>query len=388
MSGTLPLPPALPLPLPPTPPAGGAASAATAPWQPPVGATTSLAVPQWQVVYNGTDISGDILPMVTQVSYQENVGGLTATMAVNVEDTLYRFQRSSYPQQGDTIQLSIGYAGAALVPCGSFDIDSFEVAGPPDTFTMHGIQAGIRNGLRTRRNIAYENMTVPEIAQAVAARDGMTAVITPTSPNVVYKRVTQHMETDLYFLHRLANLHNYEFTIRGNQLVFYGRATLESQAPADTIARAQVIRFAFSNQSLAHLSYASALVTYQNPSAKALQSGKATNPAAASTDQLRLAHRLEQNQQGALRAQSALWEANMEQATATLTMPGTMLYRAGNTVNVKGFGVWDTIKYLVKSARHELAPTGYATYLSLRNVVAGSAASEKVALPLQKVQAP
>lgn len=355
-----------------------------APWQPPA-ATNSVAAPAWQVIYNGTDITGDILPMVTEVSYQENVGGLAATAAVNVQDTNGTFQKSDYPQKGDTLQLSIGYFGSPLLPCGTFDIDGFDLAGPPDTFTMHGVQAGIKNSLRTRRNVAYEGMTVPQIAQRVAARDGMTAVITPVQPNVVYKRVTQRMETDLAFLARLANLHNYEFTIRGNQLIFYSRVALESLPPVGTVTRAQVTKFAFANQAIANMTYADALVTYQNPSAKALQSGSAVNPTAASIDQLRLAHRIEENQQAALRAQSALWEANMGQATGQLTLPGTMAYRAGNTLNVSGWGVWDAITYLVKSARHELSGGGYVTYLSLRNVVAGSAASENVALPLQTV---
>ncbi|MGH7118168.1 MAG: phage late control D family protein [Acetobacteraceae bacterium] len=345
-------------------------------------------MPGWQVIYNGSDISGDILPSVTEVSYQENVGGLAASISLNVTDPVYRWQRSSYPQQGDTISLSIGYVGAPLVTCGTFDIDSFELGGPPDAFTIHGIQAGIRAGLRTRRNVAYENMTVPQIAEAVARRDGMTAVVSPVSPNVVYKRVTQHMETDLSFLHRLANAHNYEFTVRNDQIIFYSRPQLEAETPVGTIYRNQVTRFSFSNQSLAHLSYASALVTYQNPQAKQLQSAQAVNPAAATKDQLRLAHRLESNQQAALKAQSALWEANMEQASGSLTMPGTMMYRAGKTVKVSGWGIWDSITYLVRSARHEVSAGGYVTELSIRNVVApaaGSAASQSVRLPLQKV---
>lgn len=365
-------------------------SATVAPWQPPVGAASSLAVPKWQVVYNGQDISGDILPSVTEVSYQENVGGLAASVSINVTDPVYRWQKRGI-NQGDTITLSIGYAGAALVSCGTFDIDSFDVGGPPDAFTIQGIQAGIKNGLRTRRNIAYENMTVPAIAEAVARRNGMTAVVAPTQPNVSYKRITQHMETDLYFLHRLANAHNYEFTVRDDKLVFYSRAQLEAEKPVGTIYRSQVTRFAFSNQSLAHQSYASALVTYQNPQAKQLQSSKAVNPTAAAKEQLRLAHRLESNQQAAIKAQSALWEANMEQASASLTMLGTMKFRAGNTVQVSGWGIWDQITYLVKSARHELSAGGYVTELGLRNVVAapnGQASNQPVSLPLVKVGTP
>ncbi|MGH7086898.1 MAG: hypothetical protein ACREFN_18135, partial [Acetobacteraceae bacterium] len=135
-------------------------------------------------------------------------------------------------------------------------------------------------------------------------------------------------------------------------------------------------------------SYANVLVTYQNPQAKQLQSAKAVNPSAATKDQLRLAHRLESNQQGAIKAQSALWEANMKQASAPLTMVGTMAYRAGNTVQLKGWCIWDAITYLVQSARHELSAGGYVTELSLRNVVGtpnGQAQSQPVSLPLVKV---
>ena len=73
----------------------------------------------------------------------------------------------------------------------------------------------------------------------------MTVVGAPNQVDVSYLRITQKQESDLEFLRRVAIEHDYDFTVRGAQLVFYSRALLQSQPAALTLHRNTVERFSF-----------------------------------------------------------------------------------------------------------------------------------------------
>ena len=97
------------------------------------------------------------------------------------------------------------------------------------------------------------------------------------SPDVPYQRLTQRLETDLGFLHRIANAHNYEFTIRGNQLVFYSRPKLDAKTisswtdkNAQYIYKTDSTRFRIHQQHHGDKTYKKAVVMYFDPHSKKL----------------------------------------------------------------------------------------------------------------------
>lgn len=339
----------------------------------------AVLAPSWEIVYNGVNISGSLMPMMVRLLYQEAIGGRAAQLAFQVQDTLGLWQQSSYPKQGDTVTATLGYLGIPLMPCGTFEVDEFELSGPPDIFTIRCIEAGIGQALRSPNSVAYENQTLTEIANTIALRHGFTLVATPTSPDVVFKRITQHLESDLAFLHRIASAHNYDFTIRNNQLVFYSRAALESVSPVGTLTRSDITRFRFINQALGSRTYREAVVSYLDPVGKTLLSATASDPSAPTADAHKAVVRVENAQQATLKAQSNLHVSNMLQIVSEITLPGTMTWRAGNTINISGFGVFDTYVYIVREGLHEVGKKGYTTTLSLRTIVSQSGKIETVA---------
>jgi Bacteriophage probable baseplate hub protein len=325
--------------------------------------------PQWVLNYASKNISADVSAMVTEISYTDHESHLSDEIEVKLEDRDQRWQGPWYPTQGDTLNLLIGYADELLLPCGDFQIDELELDGGAsgDTFHIKGIGAGITPSIRTPVSAGYENQTLGAIANTVAAKHGFTVIGAPAALNVQFARVTQNNETDLAFLHRLANRYGYDFSVRGKKLVFYSRAQLEQAATVFTLQRNSLTKFHFKGRT--QRIYKAATVSYLSPQTKALISQTVqASPAVATGDTLNIPERAENQQMALASAQAQLHQANMMQTTGTLSAPGNIALMAGVTVTADGFGVHDG-KYLVMTAHHKLArSSGYETEVDVRKV--------------------
>ena len=323
--------------------------------------------PDWLLIYSGVNITANISRMVLSIRYADELGGRAGDLEIELEDRDKRWQGAWFPQQGDLVSLLIGYTGELLLPCGEFQIDDLEVEGPPDVFHLRCLPAWITPSLRTRNSFGYENQTFLQIAATIAARHGMTVVGAPNLTDVSYLRITQKQETDLEFLHRIAIEHDYDFTMRGAQLVFYSRTRLEAQPPALTLYRNAVERFSFVAKT--HRIYKQAQTAYFDPHSKQLYTQTAqANPAVATGDVLKIVARCENGQQALERASAALHEANRLLVTCRVIAPGTPLLVAGNVVALSGWDVMDG-RYMIERAQHRLSrATGYVTEADLRMV--------------------
>ena len=219
--------------------------------------------PDWILTYSGVNITADISHMVLSISHVDELGGRSGELEITLEDRERRWQGPWFPQQADLVSLLIGYSGELLLPCGEFQVDDLEVEGPPDVFHLRCLPAWITPSLRTRNSFGYENQTLLQIAASIAARHGMTVVGASNQLDVSYLRITQKQETDLEFLHRIAIEHDYDFTVRGAQLVFYSRASLEAQPAALTLYRNAVEHFSFVAKT--HRIYKQAQAAYFDP---------------------------------------------------------------------------------------------------------------------------
>lgn len=323
--------------------------------------------PQWILTYEGVNITADISQMVVQIVYSDRLSGAAGEIEVELEDHAKQWQGPWYPQEGDVASLMIGYQGEPLLPCGDFQVDDLEFALPPDIFRLRCLAAYITPAMRTFNSVAWENQTLVQIATVIAGKYNLAVIAAPGMLNPAFERITQSHESDLAFLHRLARTHNYDFTIRGTQMVFYDRAALEAAAPAVSVSRSDLLRGSF--RSKTYRVYKSAEVSYQDPVSKQLitHSVDAT-PVPPTGDTLKHTTRCENGQQALLKAQAALHGANMLQTTACLELPGSPALCAGNTATFNGFGAYDGI-YLIEVARHRMSRAlGYTTAVQLRQV--------------------
>jgi uncharacterized protein len=347
--------------------------------------------PQWELTYAGQNITGRVTQMAIEVSYSDKTEHHSDELEVTLEDRDRRWQGPWFPVRGDVVSAQIGYDSEALMDCGQFQVDELELKGPPDTFHLKCVAAGITPSIRTPRSAAYENQTLLQVANTVAARQGLRVIgLAGSGQTISFARVTQRHETDLNFLHRLAIAHNYDFSIRGTQLVFYSRTALENQSPVMTITRgaptvngaaapspfplpqlsgrgASILAKGFEFKTRTQQIYKSASVAYQNPATKQLiaASASGTSPTG---DDLHIVTRCENPQQAQLKASSAIHDKNKDQVTGRLEVEGNTLLVAGVNITVQGFGAWDGTWH-IDSSRHRLArDSGYETEVEIRQL--------------------
>ncbi len=204
--------------------------------------------PKWILTYSGVNISADVSQMVVAIRYVDRLDGASGELEIELEDSTKLWQGAWYPALGDIVSLQIGYSGESLLDCGEFQIDELELDGPPDVMRLRCLAAYITTAMRTANTVAYENMGIVEIAGQIAAKYGLTLVTasSESESDVVFARVTQRRQMDLEFLKRLAREHNFDFTVRAGQLVFYERPALESVAAAAVITRSDTIQILIS----------------------------------------------------------------------------------------------------------------------------------------------
>jgi phage protein D len=221
--------------------------------------------------------------------------------------------------------------------------------------------------MRTKNSCGYEGQTITQIASTIAGKYSLNMVSEADDLNPVFERITQNQETDLGFLRRIATEHDYDFTIRGTNMVFYARSALEASPPVATVARGDVMQFTFTDRS--YRIYETAQIAYQQPFAKALISQTADSTGSVpTTDSAKRVIRCENGQQAQLKAGSMLHAKNMVQQTVRLTCSGSPTLVAGNVITITGFGVSDG-NYLIQQARHRLTrASGYTTAIEARNL--------------------
>jgi len=241
------------------------------------------------------------------------------------------------------------------------------LSGPPDVFRLGCLAAYITPPMRTENSVGYENQSLLGIAELIAVKYDLVLFAAPEVESLVFERITQRRETDLAFLKRLANEHDYDFTVRSSTMVFYAVSALESAPPVATILRTSTEQFLFRNRT--RRIFAASQVAYFDPDIKQLLlAGVGAEPAAPTGDTLKVLTRCENGQEAMVKAQAALHLDNRLFVTVHLVTPGTASLVAGVNVVLSGWGNLDGT-YLVEIARHHLSLAhGYTTEIEARRV--------------------
>ena len=317
------------------------------------------------------NITADVSEMVLAIRYVDRLDGASGELEVELEDSEKLWQGPWYPALGDVVSLQIGYSGEALLECGDFQIDELELEGPPDVMRLRCLAAYITPAMRTANTVAYENMGILEIAAQIAAKYGLAMVVasSESESDLMFARITQRRQTDLEFLKRLAREHNFDFTVRAGQLIFYERPALESVPAVAVITRSDTMRFSFRNRT--RRIYDGAEFSYFDPDTKQLITQMVSADSSSPTgDTLKIVARCENSEQAQVKAEAALHLHNMVFVDASIEGPGTTVLVVGNNVLLSGWGALDGT-YLIETALHHLARAkGYSTSIGARRISA------------------
>jgi uncharacterized protein len=337
---------------------------------------------KFKVVYDGKDITQDISANILSVSYTDNDEKEADEIDITVEDVDAFWRNSWYPQKGSKISLSMGYEeDGILVDCGTFEIDEVTLGGPPDQITIKAIAAGFKKGMRTKKSKSFENQTLKQIAQYVAAQNSLTLV--GTIANIKFTRVTQNREKDLSFLARIASEYGYLFSVRDTQLIFTSVFEIEAGQPVLTLDRSQLRSYSIKDKTSE--TYKDVNVAYHNPGDGKVKSAKVntlsnadnvTYKQIASEDTLEIRSKAETPAQADTKAKAAMHRKNSDQRTGTLNVEGSPLLVAGNNFNLTGLGELSGKYYIKKSAHRFDKGSGYTTSVEIKQI-SGATAAQK-----------
>lgn len=338
--------------------------------------------PQFQVIYGSKDITKDISKSLISLTYNDAEEGETDDVSFEVEDTDGLWRDAWYPSKGDTIELSIGYDGV-LLNCGKFVVDEIALQGAPDTVTIRGLAAATNSPLRTKRSTAHEKQTLKQIAEKIAAKNGLS--VQGEIANIQIERVTQNRESDLGFLARIAKEYGYLFSVRDKSLIFTSIYGIENGQPVLDIDRTDLIRYRVTDKSVK--TFKAATVKYREPKTNAVvtatvKAGEefsiltttaikvATGGANLTTsdDVMEIDLKAENKQQAETKAQAALHRANTDGQDGNFAVYGEPLFVAGNNFMLTGMGKLSGKWHISKSSHSISRGGGYITSLEAKRI--------------------
>lgn len=326
-----------------------------------------------RLIYEGKNISQDIAPYLLSLRYTDNGAGKSDDLSIELHDRDGKWHGSWMPKMGDRINASIVLLdwtkpeSKQILKCGTFEVDTVQFSGPPDTVTIGAVAFPIASGLKNEKKTkAWEKVTLKQIARRIADAAGLR--LQYETYNVTYDRVDQTQQTDIAFLAQLAEREGATVKITNGTLVVYDDRRLENVPPSRTIERGKsdVKSYSF-DYSVVGAAYASCTITYYDSRKKRTIKGTYRIPGAKGPA-LKINERVKSEAEAIRVARNALRQENRDAQRARFRLVGDPGIVQGITVALKGYGKFDGI-YFVEAATHTVGGGGFETDIQLRKVL-------------------
>jgi phage protein D len=325
--------------------------------------------PLYSITWAGRDVSKDVSPYLTNLTYTDHLHGKSDEIQMTFEDRDDRWKSSWYPTKGDVVKVKIGIKedSERWLNAGTFQIDEIEFGGPPDAITVKGLATYITEAYRQKRTHAWENVNLSKVILDIARRNKLKPQI-KINPDIKLKRIDQKDENDLGFVRGICEKYGYNVKVDSERLICVKPDELEESEPVYIIRRGRhnVISYRFSTKTCEI--YKACEVRYWDPASKKEVKHTETAKKAASGSVLKISERCENKQQAIERAKAELKKKNKWECESEITVMGEPYLAAGATVIAEGFGSLDG-QYLIEEAVHSLSKgSGYTTSCKIRSV--------------------
>ncbi|MCC2099023.1 MAG: late control protein D [Hyphomicrobiales bacterium] len=333
--------------------------------------SSGLPAPFFRLIYKGVDISGDLDPMTTSVSYTDNLHGKADEIDVTVQDRDGLWKGAWKPSPGDEMMLFIHDGMGGVLPCGTFKLDEPDCSGSRggDFMTIRGLARPIAKASKTQKTKGYEKQKLKQIVQAVAGRNGLS--VEGDIEDLFFKRVTQRRERDLEFLTRLAEETGHYFAVRdAKKIVFTKFKSVDSRGAALAVFHGDRQLINYNLKFKTDKTYSKGKATYLDQDKKKTTTHEESEPKVKTGDTLRIAgERMESKAHAKARVKSAMHLKNRLHKTGSIETVGNVALIAGNTVQLTGFGQYDG-KMVINSATHTMTRSGYISKAELADALA------------------
>lgn len=339
-----------------------------------------------KVVFDGTDITNDIMPYFLSLTYTDNEEDECDNLSVQLQDRdgiwleSWAAEMIAAAAASRKIRAEItrrnwtGKGEDETLDCGEFELDSVTVSGPPSAVSLDAASLPWAEPVRqTVQNREWEDYYLSGIAAEVAGKAGLGIQwLSDVDPH--FDREEQFRQSDIVFLSELCHENGLSLKATDGKIVVFDQPTFEAASSVRTIRRGDRSYTSYSlDTGEAQTQYASCRVSYNHPE-KGLIEATFQNPdekGKKNEQRLEKTVRVESEGQAETIAKAFLRLANKFEMTASFTMPGDPSLCAGSTVELDGFGEWDG-KYMIRQASHSVSGNGgYTTAIKLRMVLNG-----------------
>lgn len=369
--------------------------------------------------YNDTDITHDISNFIESFSFTERAkNGESDDLSITVENTTGVWSNGWFPERGATLTAQIITENwnqpndYYVLDCGSFEIDDLTDSGPTSTFTIGALSVGITSSIRGESHSkAWENFKLSGLVDEIAERHGFS-VFFDSDYDPVIDRFDQKNESDLEFLLKAAEYIGVNIRLSHGKIIVYQERLYDAKEVSLTLSKNAdgFISHSFRASSADIYSACQVqfldsktgkLVTYQyTPDGRSGVIGKdssksggevridpktrmvittAGNKSANEKNEitepkvgkvLKINRRCSNLAEAENLAKSSLRGKNSREITGSLTYVGNLYLRAGLTIGISGFGVWDYSTWVIEAVSHSWSvSSGLETSIEIRGVL-------------------
>ena len=264
-----------------------------------------------------------------------------------------------------------GSGRSGVLNCGTFEIDSAKLAGPPMKTTLSGTSIPYTSTLRMQKKCrSWENTSLQAIAAQIAAEAGLSLMY-ECAENPKYSKKEQVQQSDIRFLQTLCHAEGKALKITALSVVIFDKQDYDGKPPIKTITygSSDILSFNLSTN-MKDTAYTSCHVSYSDSEKKETIEYTFTPDSSAGTGQvLEINEKVADTAEAMRIAKKRLREKNEGEITASFSMVGDVQLVAGVVVQLRGFQSFDR-KYRIKSAKHKLLG-GYTTDIELVQILEG-----------------
>lgn len=160
--------------------------------------------PLVQIVADGENVTARVQDRLLDLRLVDEAGVKADTLSMLIDD---RDGALAVPPSQSVVTVSLGIAGPRPVPLtrmGTYLIDAVELTGPVRRMRLSGTAAAMAGEIRAPRTRAWEDVTLGEMVQTIAAEANLVPAVAPELRDIAIDYVAQTAESDLHLLTRLA----------------------------------------------------------------------------------------------------------------------------------------------------------------------------------------
>ena len=318
------------------------------------------------------NITANISSYLESIRYTDKLEEEVDELEITLNNQTGIWAGAWFPKQGDQLKALFKNSFGSLF-CGTFNIDTLEMSSAPSIFKIKALAVPFGSEMRrTKKNKAWEDVTLLDIASAICA-DGGIRLKYETKKNPYYKRQDQKRESNTEFLQRLCKESSLAMKMTATDLHVFSRDEKEKLPAIRTIrltvnpARTAGAIINYSFQTQLSDSAKKCKVSYYDPKTGEKNEAEVEDKNADKKSQsIRLTKRAKSKAEAKRLAEAELKKRNQKKKSGTLRLIGDVTLFAGQNVELVGFGAFNG-KYTIEESSHQLTNNGYTTQIRVTN---------------------